>query len=481
MFANSPKHQPLSRENGDLVANGSSDPFTTPPRSESGQTSPSASSPSLSTPAQDPFQGGPLHLLRPLLRLSTIRPGSIASLRKPYPSTKLRGEIHKPWLKYPDPAQRWAKILFWALFGLGFAASAVICYFGYASVQQLGKVCLVMEDTFDNGINSDFWSHEVRLDGFGNNEFEWTTASSNNSFVKDGILYIVPTLTEDVLGAGAITNGYTLNLTTDGTCTSSNVSQCAVVSNSSTGAIINPVQSARLITRDKVSVKYGKVEVTARMPLGDWLWPAIWMLPQNSNYGAWPAGGEIDIAESRGNAATYPAGGIDKMQGGIHWGPLPQFDSWWRTFGIRQDRVKGYHSDFHKYTLEWDERYMTIYIDNRVYSTLDISFDKSFWSRGNFPTYFVNGTDTVKLANPWVQSASNAAPFDEPFYLILNVAVGGTNGFFPDNVGGKPWSDSSLTAMGDFWAAKDRWHNTWPADPTQRGMAVKSVRMWQKC
>jgi hypothetical protein len=66
------------------------------------------------------------------------------------------------------------------------------------------------------------------------------------------------------------------------------------------------------------------------------------------------------IAESRGNAASYPAGGIDKMQGGIHWGPLPQFDSWWRTFGIRQDRVKGYHSDFHKYTLEWDERYMTI-------------------------------------------------------------------------------------------------------------------------
>jgi hypothetical protein len=42
-----------------------------------------------------------------------------------------------------------------------------VCYFGYASVQQLGKVCLVMEDTFDNGINSDFWSHEVRLDGFG--------------------------------------------------------------------------------------------------------------------------------------------------------------------------------------------------------------------------------------------------------------------------------------------------------------------------
>jgi beta-glucanase (GH16 family) len=101
-----------------------------------------------------------------------------------------------------------------------------------------------------------------------NHEFEWTTTSANNSFVQDGILYIVPTLTSDSLGSGAITNGYILNLTADGTCTSTNVSQCAVVSNSSTGSIINPVQSARLITRDKVSVKYGKVEVTARMPLG---------------------------------------------------------------------------------------------------------------------------------------------------------------------------------------------------------------------
>jgi hypothetical protein len=105
-------------------------------------------------------------------------------------------------------------------------------------------------------------------------------------------------------------------------------------------------------------------------------------MPQNSTYGAWPASGEIDvgvgipvppsphskrsmlrpfqIAEARGNAASYLGGGIDKLQGGIHWGPLPQFDSWWRTFGIQQDRIRGYHADFHKYTLEWDERYLTI-------------------------------------------------------------------------------------------------------------------------
>ncbi|RSH92499.1 hypothetical protein EHS25_008915 [Saitozyma podzolica] len=383
------------------------DPFQTPPLSES-PLSPSSSTPSISSPAeavptgtsspsipQSPprrlrfselslseavLQGGPTrrgHSRRTLSSHSTV------SLRKPYPSTKLRGEHPKPWLKYPDPAQRWARVIFWTLFAVGFAASGAICYFGYASVPQLGKVCLVMDDDFSNGIDTTYWSHEVRLDGYGNHEFEWTTTSANNSFVQDGILYIVPTLTSDSLGSGAITNGYILNLTADGTCTSTN------------------------------------------------------------------------IAEARGNAASYLGGGIDKLQGGIHWGPLPQFDSWWRTFGIQQDRIRGYHADFHKYTLEWDERYLTIYVDNRVYSSLDLSFDRTFWTRGNFPTYYVNGSETVKLSNPWVTSTSNAAPFDQAFYLILDVAVGGTNGFFPDNVGGKPWVDSSLTAMSDFWSAKD--------------------------
>jgi beta-glucanase (GH16 family) len=101
-----------------------------------------------------------------------------------------------------------------------------------------------------------------------NNQFEWTSASDNNSYISDETLYIVPTLTSDHLGVDAITNGYTLNLTTDGTCTSSNVTQCGAVSNSSLGTMINPVMSARLSTKGKASIKYGKVEVEARMPTG---------------------------------------------------------------------------------------------------------------------------------------------------------------------------------------------------------------------
>lgn len=101
-----------------------------------------------------------------------------------------------------------------------------------------------------------------------NGQFEWTTASENNTFIRDNTLYLVPTLTADSIGGDAVVNGYTVNLTSSGLCTSKNVSQCVARSNASTGAIINPIQASRIVTRNKVSIKYGKVEVTARMPKG---------------------------------------------------------------------------------------------------------------------------------------------------------------------------------------------------------------------
>jgi len=127
---------------------------------------------------------------------------------------------------------------------------------------------LLLHDDFSNGFNTDVWTREVRLDGYGNGDFEWTTNSENNSFVKDGTLYLVPTLSSDVLGAEAIFNGYTLNLTADGTCTSENFTECVAVSNSSRLQVINPVQSARLTTKHSVNIRYGKVEVKARRVTG---------------------------------------------------------------------------------------------------------------------------------------------------------------------------------------------------------------------
>jgi hypothetical protein len=108
------------------------------------------------------------------------------------------------------------------------------------------------------------------------------------SWVEDNVLYLAPTLTSEVLDKASIENGHTVNLTVAGTCTSDNVDDCARSSNSSTREIINPVQSARLNTKISKSIRYGKVEVEARMPAGDWIWPAIWMMPRDSVYGEWP-------------------------------------------------------------------------------------------------------------------------------------------------------------------------------------------------
>ena len=95
-------------------------------------------------------------------------------------------------------------------------------------------------------------------------------------------------------------------------------------------------------------------------------------------------------------------------------------------------------------------------------------------------------------------NGTNASPFDKPFYLILNVAVGGTNGWFPDGIGDKPWFDGSLStflcltlccasshcftdAMQEFAKNQAVWSETWPTDDADRGMVVDSVKMWQKC
>ena len=92
-----------------------------------------------------------------------------------------------------------------------------------------------------------------------------TTDSPTNSFAKDGKLYILPTLTSDLIGRDAILNGYTYNLTG---CTNEDWKACGVVSNSTTGTVINPVQSARLTTRKSHNIQFGRVEVRAKLPRG---------------------------------------------------------------------------------------------------------------------------------------------------------------------------------------------------------------------
>jgi hypothetical protein len=98
------------------------------------------------------------------------------------------------------------------------------------------------------------------------------------------------------------------------------------------------------------------------------------------------------------------------------------------------------------------------------------------WSRGKFGEAVVNHS---ALYDPWSQTGKPNTPFDQPFYLILNVAIGATNGFFKDGVSSKPWGDQSDTAPRQFWEAQNTWLPTWGAGDT-KGMTVKSVKMWKE-
>ena len=152
--------------------------------------------------------------------------------------------------------------------------------------------------------------------------FDWTTTDPANAYVDSSGLRIVPTLTNETttLTNTQIEQGYTLNLTLDGTCTGIGARNCVAKSNTTTGRIINPIRSARLSTKGKKSIRYGRVEVTAKLPRGDWIWPAIWMMPEKDTYGVWPRSGEIDIMEARGNDMSYEYGGRDEFSSSLHWG-----------------------------------------------------------------------------------------------------------------------------------------------------------------
>ena len=230
-----------------------------------------------------------------------------------------------------------------------------------------GTFCLIFEDNFSK-INHDVWSYELQTGGFGTGSFDWTTDDPKNAYTDAAGLHIVPTLTTESTGitTDQLYNGYVLNLTKQGTCTSDDYTMCSIRSNKTAGTIINPVRSARLTTQGKKTLKYGRVEVVAKMPEGDWLWPAIWMMPDKSTYGPWPMSGEIDIAESRGNAPQGYPDGRNSIGSSLHWGPLPGFDAFWRTTGKHNVKRGDYSTGYHTYGLEWTENYLFMYIDSRL-------------------------------------------------------------------------------------------------------------------
>jgi len=156
--------------------------------------------------------------------------------------------------------------------------------------------------------------------------------------------------------------------------------------------------SARINTRDRFAFRYGRIEARIRLPGGQGLWPAFWLLPQDDQYGTWAASGEIDIME----AVNLGGAGGNDVHGTIHYGgPWPNNVFSGEAYFDPADAT----AEFHTYTIEWDATEIRWYVDGVLYSMRNTWFSTG----GAFP-----------------------APFDQPFYILLNVAVGGNFPGSPD-------------------------------------------------
>jgi len=216
---------------------------------------------------------------------------------------------------------------------------------------------LVWNDEFSGDIiNAEKWSHEVNGNGGGNNELQYYTNRQENSRIEDGRLIIEAK--EEVFTGSDGTRRYT---------------------------------SARLRTLNKGDFLYGRIEVKAKLPQGQGLWPAIWMLPTDWVYGGWAASGEIDIME----AVNSQAAGGNTIHGTLHYG-----DKWPGNVhsGAPYESAKNVSEVEHVYAVEWEPHEIRWYVDGEHYST------QTQW---------------------WSSAAAYPAPFNQKFHIILNVAVGG--------------------------------------------------------
>lgn len=331
---------------------------------------------------------------------------------------------------------------------------------------------LLFEDNFDS-FDLTVWHHEITLGGGGNWEFEFYGNNRTNSWAEDGFLHIKPTYTSEQYGEDFL---YSQTWDVNGgspadDCTNARDYGCFRTGTASNA--LNPITSARIRTVDTFYFQYGTVEIRAKMPAGDWLWPAIWLLPRHNVYGGWPASGEIDLLESRGNKNLVNEGGVNvgTQQVGqtLHWGP-DWSNNKWALSHYEANNAAGYDADFHTYKMVWTADSITFFIDDQQTGQF-VAPDSGLWSLGGF--------DQTGMNNPW-RFNSKIAPFDQKFYLIINLAVGGTS-YFQDtwtNPGGKPWSNQSPTALTDFWKGRSQWEPTWQLQTDNSQLVVDYVRVY---
>ncbi len=220
---------------------------------------------------------------------------------------------------------------------------------GYEASTSYDGMSLTWADEFDGeAINPANWTYDLGSGngGWGNNELQSYSNSSNNSFVGDGKLFIVA----EKVGE-------------------------------------NAYASARLKSLGLKEFQYGRIDVRAMLPKGQGVWPAIWMLGANYPDVGWPACGEIDIMELLGHLPGT-------VHGTAHWGA--DWPSWTHQGATSSIYPEHFDEEFHLFSIEWEQDQINFLRDDQVYFTI---------------------TPSMMQGQPY--------PFNNPFFFILNVAVGG--------------------------------------------------------
>ena len=247
---------------------------------------------------------------------------------------------------------------------LGFCLGVVLATvyaMGQTATKQLdpAKWTLTWSDEFNgpNGSapNSSKWVLETGGNGWGNQELEYYTRRRKNSFVQDGNL-VIKVVAEKYKGHDKITRNYT---------------------------------SARLKTQGKFSQDYGRFEARIKIPRGQGIWPAFWMLGADIDKTQWPACGEIDIMENIGKEPSL-------VHGTIHGPGYSGGEALGLSYSLPGEGT--FADDFHIYAVEWEPKEIRFYVDEHLYET-------------RRPADLPNGAK-------WV--------YDHPFFILLNVAVGGS-------------------------------------------------------
>ncbi len=237
--------------------------------------------------------------------------------------------------------------------------------------------CLVWQDEFSGtALDTSKWSAEVNCWGGGNNEAQCYVDRPENLWVDGGYLHL-KAIREDVTGPSVVDDepGY-FREDSSGTGTYS---------------------SARVRTKNQGDWRYGRFEIRAKLPSGQGTWPAVWMLPTDNVYGGWASSGEIDIME----AVNLKVDGERRLYGTLHFG-----DNWPNNVhsgdSYQLPNAVSPADDFHEYAIEWEEGEIRWYVDG-----------------DHFATQTQDGWYTMAdLDDP-------AAPFNQRFHLLLNLAVGG--------------------------------------------------------